>query len=82
VTGTPRPCYRSISIVADGRLEVCDGAHWAFVMKKGRGRTRELRSRLELRLDTCACSDAGRIGLKTCARCGFNFLLAAHDGYN
>src|ERR1019366_6508701 len=37
VTGTPRPCYRSISIVADGRLEVCDGAHWAFVMKKGRG---------------------------------------------
>ncbi len=23
------------SIVADGRLEVCDGAHWAFVMKKG-----------------------------------------------
>ena len=22
------------SIVADGRLEVCDGAHWAFVMKK------------------------------------------------
>ena len=34
MTGTPRPCYRSISIVADGRLEVCDGAHWAFVMKK------------------------------------------------
>src|SRR5208282_4688398 len=24
VTGTARPCYRSISIVADGRLEVCD----------------------------------------------------------
>ncbi len=22
------------SIVADGRLDVCDGAHWAFVMKK------------------------------------------------
>src|ERR1039458_5585213 len=37
VTGTPRPCYRSISIVADGRLEVCAGAHWAFVMKKGCG---------------------------------------------
>jgi hypothetical protein len=37
VTGTPRPCYRSISIVADGRLEVCDGAHWAFVMKKVKG---------------------------------------------
>jgi hypothetical protein len=36
VTGTPRPCYRSISIVADGRLGVCDGAHWAFVMKKVR----------------------------------------------
>jgi len=34
VTGTPQPCYRSISIVADGRLEVCDGAHCAFVMKK------------------------------------------------
>jgi hypothetical protein len=33
VTGTPRSCYRSISIIADGRLEVCDGAHWAFVMK-------------------------------------------------
>ena len=25
---------RSIYIVADGRLGVCDGAHWAFVMKK------------------------------------------------
>ena len=37
MTGTPRPCYRSISIVADGRLEVCDGAHCAFVMKKGGG---------------------------------------------
>ena len=24
-TGTARPCYRSISIVADGRLDVCDG---------------------------------------------------------
>ena len=34
MTGTPRPGYRSISIVADGRLGVCDGAHWAFVMKK------------------------------------------------
>ena len=34
MTGTPRACYRSNSIVADGRLEVCDGAHWAFVMKK------------------------------------------------
>ena len=34
MTGTPQPCYRSISIVADGRLEVCDGAHWAFVMKE------------------------------------------------
>ncbi len=41
MTGTPRPCYRSISIVADGRLEVCDGAHWAFVMKKIGGPTRE-----------------------------------------
>jgi hypothetical protein len=30
--------YRSISIVADGRLEVCDGAHCAFVMKKSRPR--------------------------------------------
>src|ERR1017187_6715364 len=37
VTGTPRPCYRSISIVADGRLEVCDGAHGAFVMKERGG---------------------------------------------
>jgi hypothetical protein len=37
VTGTPRPCYRSISIVADGRLAVCDGAHSLFVMKKGSG---------------------------------------------
>jgi len=33
-TGTPWACYRSIFIVADGRLDVCDGAHWAFVMKK------------------------------------------------
>jgi len=34
MTGTPLSCHRSITIVADGRLEVCDGAHWAFVMKK------------------------------------------------
>ena len=34
MTGTPRACYKSISIVSDGRLGVCDGAHWAFVMKK------------------------------------------------
>jgi len=27
---------RSISIVADERLEVCDGEHWAFVMKKSK----------------------------------------------
>jgi hypothetical protein len=25
---------RSISILDDGRLGVCDGAHWAFVMKR------------------------------------------------
>ncbi len=36
MTDTPRACYRSISIVADERLEVCDGAHWAFVMKKSK----------------------------------------------
>src|SRR5271157_2222515 len=29
--------HRSISIVDDGRLEVCDSAHWAFVMKKVKG---------------------------------------------
>ena len=29
--------HRSISIVGDGRLDVCDGAHWAFVMKKVKG---------------------------------------------
>jgi hypothetical protein len=34
LTGTARPCHRSISIVADGRLDVCDGAHRIFVMKK------------------------------------------------
>jgi hypothetical protein len=33
--GTPLSCHRSIAIVVDGRLEVCDGAHRAFVMKKG-----------------------------------------------
>jgi hypothetical protein len=37
VTGTPRACYRSISIVSHGRLGVCDSAHWAFVMKKVKG---------------------------------------------
>jgi hypothetical protein len=37
LTGTPLPCHRSISIVADGRFGVCDGAHWAFVMKKVKG---------------------------------------------
>ena len=46
VTGTPRPCYRSISIVDDGRLEVCDGAHWAFVMKKVNGPA-QAKTRLE-----------------------------------
>jgi hypothetical protein len=35
--GAPLSCHRSISIVADERLEVCDGAHWAFVMKKIKG---------------------------------------------
>ena len=46
MTGTPRPCYRSISIVADGRLDVCDGAHWAFVMKKSqRSRPRGVKAR-------------------------------------
>ena len=34
MAGTPRACYRSTSIVADGRLGVCDGARWAFVGKK------------------------------------------------
>jgi hypothetical protein len=33
-SGTLLCCHRSISIVADGRFDVCDGAHWAFVMKK------------------------------------------------
>jgi hypothetical protein len=41
VTGTPLSCHRSISIVADERLEVRDGAYWAFVMKKGKGRIAE-----------------------------------------
>ena len=45
MTGTPRPCYRSISIVAAGRLEVCDGAHWAFVMKKSQRPRPSLRDR-------------------------------------
>jgi len=29
--GTPLSCYRSVSIVADGRVDVCDGDHWGFV---------------------------------------------------
>jgi len=28
--------HRSISIVADGRMDVCDGSYIAFVMKKDR----------------------------------------------
>src|SRR5208337_3423156 len=51
VSGTPRPCYRSISIVADGRLEVCDGAHCAFVMKKVKGPARA----------ACRCGPHGAI---------------------
>jgi len=43
--GTPRACYRSISIVSDGRLGVCDGAHWAFVMKKSQRPRPSLRDR-------------------------------------
>jgi hypothetical protein len=35
LTGTPRPCHRSISIVANGRVDVCDCAHSAFVMNMG-----------------------------------------------
>ena len=50
-TGTPRPCYRSISIVADGRLGVCDGAYIAFVMKKGRGQRELLISFLSAVID-------------------------------
>ncbi len=42
LTGTPLPCDRSMSIVADGRLGVCDGTHRAFVMKKGVVRLREV----------------------------------------
>jgi hypothetical protein len=45
MTGTPLSCHRSISIVADGRLEVCDGAHWAFVMKKSQRPRPSLRDR-------------------------------------
>src|SRR5271166_5985599 len=37
--------HRSISIVDDGRLEVCDGAHWAFVMKKSQRPRPSLRDR-------------------------------------
>jgi hypothetical protein len=37
LTGTPRPYHRSITIVADGRFGVCDGARWAFVMKEAKG---------------------------------------------
>jgi hypothetical protein len=33
--GTPLSCHRSIAIVADGRLEVCDDAHRIFVMERG-----------------------------------------------
>jgi hypothetical protein len=43
--GTPQCCHRSISIVADGRLDVCDGAHWAFVMKKSQRPPPSLRDR-------------------------------------
>ncbi len=32
--GTPLSCHRSIAIVADGRFEVCDGAHRMFVMER------------------------------------------------
>ncbi len=37
LTGTPLSCHRSISIVADGRFDVCDGEHRIFVMKKVKG---------------------------------------------
>jgi hypothetical protein len=36
---TSDPQIRSIPIVSDERLEVCDSAHWAFVMKKIKGPT-------------------------------------------
>ena len=29
------PATGRFSIVAEGRVDVCDGAHWAIVMKKG-----------------------------------------------
>jgi len=68
VRSTPRSCYRSISIVADGRLEVCDGAHRAFVVKKEvryfRGSSRD-----------CTC-------LAVCNFCIFStsyFLETRHD---
>ena len=34
------------SIVADGRLDVCDGAHCAFVMKKAKGQIAAVGERL------------------------------------
>jgi len=35
-TGTPLNCPNQTAIVALGGLEVCDGGHRSFVMKKGR----------------------------------------------
>ena len=33
-------CPNQIFIIANNRMEVCDGAHWLFVMKKARDRSR------------------------------------------
>ena len=35
-TVAPLDCPNQMAIVALGGLEVCDGAHWLIVMKKGR----------------------------------------------
>ena len=37
--------HRSIPIVADGRFDVCDDAHWAFVMKEDQRPRPSLRDR-------------------------------------
>src|ERR1035437_9985123 len=54
--------HRAITIVADVRLDVCDGAHETFVMKKCRGQSTGLFRARE--------ANRSPLALREVARCG------------
>ena len=58
-TGTPRACYRSISIFAPGGWDVCDSAHWLDVMNLTPATARVERTLLSAAFDLVLEFDPG-----------------------